>query len=224
MIDKIVDTLEAAVAGIADGATVLVGGFGSAGIPGDLVAAVIARAPRGLTIVSNNAGAGDDAVSRLLASGLVRRLICSYPRSQGSHVFQALYDAGDLELELVPQGTLSERMRAAGAGIGGFYTRTAAGTLLAEGKETRLIDGDEYVLEKPLHADVALLRAHKADRWGNLVYRATARNLNPVMAMAARLSVVQVDEVVELGGLDPETVVTPGIFIDRVVRVARAAP
>ena len=217
MIDKISPSLEAAVADIHDGATVLIGGFGSAGMPSSLIDALIAQGARELTIVNNNAGNGDTGLAALLKARRVRKIICSFPRQADSHVFDALYRAGELELELVPQGNLAERIRAAGAGIGGFFTPTGHGTLLAEGKETRLIDGRHYVLEYPIHADFALIKAFRGDRWGNLVYRKTARNFGPIMAMAARCTVAQVSQVVDLGALDPEAIVTPGIFVQRVV-------
>jgi len=219
MIDKRVKNLAAAVAGIKSGSTVLVAGFGSVGEPIELTEALIPLGVKDLTIVANNAGIGKTGIAALILAGLVRKVICSYPRTTDAHVFEAAYKAGKIELELVPQGTLSERMRAAAAGIGGFYTPTAAGTKLSAGKETKQIDGRLYVLEKPLKADVALIRGLKGDRWGNLVYRKSARNFNPVMAAAASLTVAQVSEVVELGTLDPETIVTPGIFVDRLVVV-----
>lgn len=219
MIDKRVRSLAEAVAGIRDGAVVLCGGFGASGQPDHLIHALIEQGAKDLVIVSNNAGAGHTGLAALLDAGRVRKVICSYPRSAGSVVFERLWAAGKVELELVPQGTLSERMRAAGAGLGGFYTPAGAGTKLAEGKEQRVIDGRLYVFEKPLKGDVALIRAERADRWGNLVYRKAARNFNPVMAMAADLTVVEVKETVELGALDPEAIVTPGIFVDRVVEV-----
>ena len=223
MIDKTFASAEAAVADIADGATVMIGGFGTAGMPVELIDALIARGARDLTIVNNNAGNGDTGVAALIQARRVRKIICSFPRQADSWHFDAAWKAGEIELELVPQGNLAERIRAAGAGIGAFYTPTGYGTQLAEGKETRVIDGRAYVLEYPIHADYALIKAHKADRWGNLVYRKTARNFGPVMAMAAKTTVVEVDEVVELGALDPESIVTPGIFVHHVVRVSRAS-
>jgi 3-oxoadipate CoA-transferase, alpha subunit len=223
MIDKMVSTVTAAVAGIADGSTVMIGGFGRAGQPVELIDALIEQGASGLTIVSNNAGNGDTGLARLLALGRVRRIVCSFPRQHDSWVFDGLYRAGEIELEVVPQGNLAERIRAAGAGIGAFFSPTGVGTELAAGKETRRIDGRDYALEYPIRADVALLSALKADRWGNLVYRATARNFGPIMATAAKVSVAQVDEMVPLGSLDPESVVTPGIFIDRVVAVGTRA-
>lgn len=219
MIDKIVKSMADAFAGVKDGSVVLVSGFGNAGIPVELIDGLIEQGARDLTVVSNNAGSGRTDLARLLGTGRVRKLVCSYPRTSGSVVFEEMYSAGKLELELVPQGTLSERMRAAAAGIGGFYTPTAAGTKLAEGKETREIDGREYVLEKPLKGDLALVKAERADRWGNLTYRLAARNFGPTMAAAADIAVVQAREIVELGAIEPELVVTPGIFVDRVVHV-----
>ncbi|MEY9856431.1 3-oxoadipate CoA-transferase alpha subunit [Catenulispora sp. GAS73] len=209
-----------AVAGIADGSTVLVGGFGLAGMPVALVDALIRQGAKDLTIVSNNAGNGDTGLAALLAKRRVRKVVCSFPRQSDSYVFDELYRAGLVELELVPQGTLAERMRAAGAGIGAFFCPTGVGTPLAEGKETRVIDGRAYVLEYPIHGDVALISAHRADRMGNLVYRKTARNFGPVMATAATLVVAQVRELVEVGALDPEAVVTPSIYVDRVLMEA----
>ena len=206
-----------AVAGIEDGATILVGGFGLAGMPIALIDALIDSGAGDLTIVSNNAGNGDTGLAALLGQGRVRKVICSFPRQRDSWVFDRLYRAGEVELELVPQGTLAERMRAAGAGIGAFYSPTGVGTPLADGRETRVIDGRTYLLELPLRGDVALIGAHRADRRGNLVYRKTARNFGPVMATAAATVVVQVDEIVEVGRLDPEAIVTPSIYIDRVV-------
>ncbi len=223
MIDKTVATVADAVAGIPDGATVMIGGFGRAGQPVELIDALIACGAGDLTIVSNNAGNGGVGLAALLAAGRVRRILCSFPRQHDSWVFDRLYRAGEIELELVPQGNLAERIRAAGAGIGAFFSPTGVGTVLAEGKEERVIDGRRYVLEYPIHADVALISALKADRWGNLVYRATARNFGPVMATAATTTIAQVDEIVPLGALDPESVVTPGIFVDRVVAVGERA-
>lgn len=220
MIDKRVKDLAAAVAGIKDGATILCGGFGAVGEPIALTEALLPLGVKNLVIVANNAGTGDTGIARLIKEARVRKVICSYPRTTDPREFEAAYKAGKIELELVPQGTLSERLRAAGAGIGGFYTPTGVGTKLAKGKETRAIDGKPYVLEQPIRGDAALIAAYKGDRWGNLVYRKSARNFNPVMAAAATLTVVQVSEIVELGALDPETIVTPGIFVDRIVRVA----
>ncbi|SFO55698.1 3-oxoadipate CoA-transferase alpha subunit [Geodermatophilus obscurus] len=219
MIDKRVATVTDAVAGIEDGATVLVGGFGASGVPVELVHALLDRGTTDLTVVTNNAGSGETDVAALLRERRVRRIVCSYPRSAGSVWFEERWRAGEVELELVPQGTLSERMRAAAAGLGGFFTPTGADTRLAEGKEVRVIGGRRHVFEEPLPGDVALVKAARADRWGNLVYRTAARNFGPTMAAAAALTVVQVDEFVELGELDPEAIVTPGIFVDRVVRV-----
>ncbi|GGH49331.1 3-oxoacid CoA-transferase subunit A [Microbacterium album] len=219
MIDKTVASVEDAVAGIEDGATIMIGGFGRAGQPVELIDALIAQGAGDLTIVNNNAGNGDTGLAALLAAGRVRKIICSFPRQSDSWVFDGLYRAGEIELELVPQGNLAERIRAAGAGIGAFFSPTGVGTQLAEGKEEREIDGRRYVLEYPIKADFALVSALKADRWGNLVFRETARNFGPIMATAATTTIVQVDQTVELGSLDPETVVTPGIFVDRVVAV-----
>lgn len=224
MIDKIVPTLEAAVAGIRDGSTVLVGGFGTAGMPFALIDALIAQGAGDLTVVSNNAGNADTGLAALLATGRVRKVICSFPRQHDSWVFDELYRSGKIELEVVPQGNLAERIRAAGAGIGAFFVRTGYGTLLAQGKETRTIDGQDYVLEYPIRADVALIKAKAADRHGNLVYNKTARNFGPIMASAAALTIAQVSEVVPLGALDPESVVTPGIFVSRVVVAHEETP
>lgn len=220
MIDKFVASAEAALADIPDGATIMIGGFGGAGMPVVLIDALIAQGARNLTIVNNNAGNGDTGLAALIAAKKVRKILCSFPRQTDSWHFDKAYRAGELELELVPQGTLAERIRAAGAGIGGFFTPTAFGTDLAKGKETRRIGDRDYVLEFPIHADYALIKAERADRWGNLSYRKTARNFAPIMAMAAKCTVVQVRETVELGALDPETVVTPGIFVQRVVKVS----
>jgi 3-oxoadipate CoA-transferase alpha subunit len=220
VINKIYPSLEAAVADVHDGATVMIGGFGNAGMPAALIDALIAQGAKDLTIVNNNAGNGDTGLAALLKARRVKKIICSFPRQSDSHVFDALYRAGDIELELTPQGNLAERIRAAGAGIGGFFTPTGYGTLLAEGKETRVINGRNYVLEAPIHADFALIKAQRGDRWGNLVYRKTARNFGPIMAMAAKVAIVQVAEVVELGELDPENIVTPGIFVQRIVKEA----
>jgi len=220
MIDKIYESLQRAVADVHDGATVMIGGFGNAGMPAQLIDALIEQGARELTIVNNNAGNGDTGLAALLAARRVRKIICSFPRQSDSHHFDALYRAGEIELELTPQGNLAERIRAAGAGIGGFFTPTGYGTLLAEGKETRLIDGRHYVLESPIHADFALIKALKGDRWGNLVYRKTARNFGPIMAMAAKVAIAQVHDIVPLGELDPENIVTPGIFVQRVVKEA----
>jgi len=219
MINKIVQTLEQAVAGIEDGATVLVGGFGGAGQPMALIDAMITQGAKDLVIVNNNAGNAEVGLAALMKAGRVRKVICSFPRQADSYVFDELYRAGKIELELVPQGTLAERVRAGGAGIGGFYTRTGVGTMLAQGKEVRTIDGEDYLLEAPITADVALIKAKCGDRWGNLIYNKTARNFGPVHATAAKLTIAQVDDIAELGELDPEAVVTPGIFVQRVVQV-----
>jgi len=223
MINKIVASTAAAVADIPDGATVMVGGFGTAGMPSELIDALVVQGARDLTIVSNNAGNGETGLAALLKARRVRKIVCSFPRQVDSWVFDALYRAGEIELELVPQGNLAERIRAAGAGIGAFYSPTGYGTPLAEGKEKRRIDGRDYVLEYPIHADFALIRALRGDRWGNLVYRKTARNFGPIMASAAKCTIAQVREVVNLGDLDPEAVATPGIFVQRVVEVPAAA-
>ena len=223
MINKLAASIQDALGTVVDGATILVGGFGTAGVPEALIDGLLEQRARELTIVCNNAGNGDVGLAALLKTGRVRKIICSFPRQSDSWVFDGLYRAGKIELELVPQGNLAERMRAAGAGIGGFLSPTGAGTPLAAGKETREIEGRMYVLELPIAGDLALIKAERADRWGNLVYRKAARNFGPVMAMAARCTVVEVAEVVELGALDPEAVVTPGIFVHRVVQVARAA-
>ncbi|WP_043735548.1 3-oxoacid CoA-transferase subunit A [Nocardia asiatica] len=216
MVD-ICETTAAAVAGIADGSTLLIGGFGMAGMPVQLIEALIEQGATDLTVVSNNAGNGDTGLAALLAAERVRKVICSFPRQSDSYVFDNLYRAGQIELEVVPQGNLAERIRAAGAGIGAFFCPTGVGTQLTEGKETREIGGRTYVLEYPLRGDVALIGAHRSDRMGNLVYRKTARNFGPVMATAATTTIVQVAEVVETGVLDPETVVTPSIYVDKVV-------
>ncbi len=223
MIDKIVSSFEAALAGVPDGATVMIGGFGTAGLPNELVEALISHGATELTVINNNAGNGEHGLAKLLALGRVRKIICSFPRQADSYHFDRLYRAGQLELELVPQGTLSERIRAAGAGIGGFFTPTGYGTELAKGKEVREINGRMQVFESPLHADVALIKAERGDRWGNLTYRKTARNFGPIMAMAAKLTVASVHEFVALGELDPENIITPGIFVQRVVKVPRTA-
>ncbi|MFT4229609.1 MAG: 3-oxoacid CoA-transferase subunit A, partial [Microbacterium sp.] len=219
MIDKTVADVEAAVRGIADGSTILIGGFGRAGQPVELIDALIEHGAGDLTIVGNNAGNGDVGLAALLASRRVRKIVCSFPRQHDSWVFDGLYRAGEIELELVPQGNLAERIRAAGAGIGAFFSPTGVGTELAAGRESRVIDGREYVLEYPIRGDVALISALRGDRWGNLVYRKTARNFGPIMASAATTTIVQVDEIVPLGALDAEAIVTPGIFVDRVVAV-----
>ena len=226
MIDKIAASVADALAGVKDGSTVLIGGFGTAGIPNELIDGLLEQGAKDLTLVCNNAGNGEEGVAALLKSGRVRKVICSFPRQADSHVFDALYRAGKLELELVPQGNLAERCRAAGAGIVGFFTPTAFGTELANNadgsaKETRVIDGKSYVFELPIHGDVALVKAEAGDRWGNLMYRKAARNFGPVMAMASKFTVASVHEIVALGTLDPEAVVTPGIFVSKVVRVER---
>lgn len=217
MINKLCASAQTALSGIQDGATIAVGGFGGAGMPDELINALIEQGARDLTLVSNNAGQGDSGLAALLKAGQVRRILCSYPRMTGSHVFESLYRAGKIELEIVPQGNLAERLRAAGCGIGGFYTPTGYGTLLAEGKETRLIDGRHCVLELPIHVDFALIKAQTADRWGNLTFRKTARNFGPVMAMAAKTTIASIEQFCELGELDPETVVTPGIYVKHLV-------
>ena len=220
MINKVVPSPEAALADIADGATIMIGGFGNAGMPSALIDALIAQGARDLTIVNNNAGNADTGLAALIGAKRVRKILCSFPRQSDSWHFDRLYRAGEIELELVPQGTLAERIRAAGAGIGAFFKPTAYGTKLAEGKETRRIADRDYVLEYPIHADYAIIKADRADRWGNLTYRLSARNFAPIMASAAKTTVVQVREIVELGALDPEVVVTPGIFVKRVVKIA----
>lgn len=223
MIDKTVASFEAAVADIFDGATVMIGGFGTAGMPDQLIDALIAQGASGLTIVNNNAGNGETGLAALIKHKRVRKIICSFPRQVDSQHFDAAYRAGEIALELVPQGNLAARIHAAGNGLGAIFTPTGYGTELAEGKETREIDGRHYVLEYPIRADFALIKAHKGDRWGNLVYRKTARNFGPLMAMAARCTIAQVAEVVALGELDPEAVITPGIFVQRVVAAKEAA-
>ena len=223
MIDKLRSSVLDALADIHDGATVMIGGFGGAGQPAELIDGLIAQGARDLVIVNNNAGNGDTGLAALLKNGQVRKIICSFPRQADSHVFDALYRAGKLELELVPQGNLAERIRAAGAGIGGFFTPTGYGTDLAKGKETREIYGRMYVFESPIHADFALIKAEQGDRWGNLTYRKTARNFGPIMAMAAKVSIASVHEVLELGSIDPEHVITPGLFVQRLVQVPRTA-
>jgi 3-oxoadipate CoA-transferase alpha subunit len=223
MINKIFATSAAALADVADGSTIMIGGFGTAGLPDELVQALIDQGARDLVVVNNNAGNGDMGLAALLAAGRVRKIICSFPRQADSHHFDALYRSGRIELELVPQGNLAERIRAAGAGIGAFFTPTGYGTELANGKETREINGRNYVLEYPIQADYALIKAERGDRWGNLTYRMTARNFGPIMAAAARITVASVHEVVALGQLDPEAVVTPGLYVQRVVPIARTA-
>ena len=217
MINKIVSSVTAAVADIRDGAIVMIGGFGTAGMPSELIDALIAQGARDLTVVNNNAGNADTGLAALLATKRVRKIICSFPRQTDSWVFDALYRAGGIELELVPQGNLACRIEAAGAGLGAIFTPTGYGTLLAQGKETRRINGRDYVLEMPIRGDYAFIKAEKGDRWGNLVYRKAARNFGPIMARAAQCTIAQVKEVVPLGALDPEIIVTPGIFVQRVV-------
>jgi len=224
VINKIVADMAAALDGIADGSVVLIGGFGSVGQPNQLIDGLIEQGAKDLTIVLNNAGVGHVGVARLMELGRVRRVVCSFPRSSDSSVFEGLYREGKIELELVPQGTLAERLRAAGAGIPAFYTATSVGTLLARGKEARTFDGRDYVMETALHGDVALIESWQADRWGNLTYRDSGRNFNPVMATAARLTVVQTQHVVELGDLPPEHVMTPGIYVDRVLHIPYGDP
>jgi 3-oxoadipate CoA-transferase alpha subunit len=224
MISKSVESAAAAVADIRDGSTVMIGGFGSAGQPIELIDALLEQGAKDLTVVNNNAGNGTTGLAALLQAGQVRKIICSFPRQVDSQVFDGLYRAGELELELVPQGTLAERIRAGGAGIAGFFTPTGFGTMLAEGKETRRINGRDYVLEHALSADYALVKAHRGDRLGNLVYRKTARNFGPLMVGAATVAIAQVSEIVEVGELDPESVVTPGIYVQRVVEVGGRTP
>ena len=221
MINKIVPSLEAALNGIHDGATIMISGFGGAGLPYELVNALVAKGTRNLTIVSNNAGSLGKGISNLILGGQVRKVVCSFPRQPGSNAFDDLFRQGKLELELVPQGTLAERIRAAGAGIAGFYTPTGIGTELAEGKEVKVINGEEYLLELPIHADFALIKGDTADRWGNLTYRRSGRNFGPLMATAARTTIAQVRHLAELGEIDPEVIVTPGIFVQRVVQVTQ---
>ncbi len=223
MINKFMDDIHAAVADVFDGATVLIGGFGGAGHPTELIHALIEQGAKELTVVNNNAGNHDTGLAALIKAGRVRKMICSFPKASHSYVFNEIYKAGKIELECVPQGTIAERLHAAGAGIGGFYTRTSYGTDLAKGKETRNIDGVNYVFEKPIHGDFALVLAEKGDRWGNLIYRKAARNFGPVMCMAAKTTIVQVKKKVELGELDPETIITPGIFVNRIVEVPNPA-
>jgi 3-oxoadipate CoA-transferase, alpha subunit len=223
MIDKIAGSIAEALRDVPDGATVLIGGFGTAGIPGELIDGLIEQGARDLTVVNNNAGNGDTGLAALLKTGRVRKIVCSFPRQADSHVFDQLYRSGKIELELVPQGNLAERIRAAGAGIGAFFCPTAFGTELAAGKETREIDGKHYVLEYPIHGDVALIKAEAGDRWGNLLYRKAARNFGPVMATAAKQTIASVHRIAELGELDPERIVTPGIFVHRIVRIERVA-
>jgi 3-oxoacid CoA-transferase A subunit len=217
VINKICESLRAAVADVEDGSIVMIGGFGNSGIPMQLIEALRLHGARELTIISNNAGTAEEGIASLLRDRLVRKIVCSFPRSSGSIWFERLYEEGEIELELVPQGTLAERIRAAGAGLGGVYTPTGYGTRLADNKETKVINGKGYVLETAMPADVALIKAHRGDAWGNLIYNTAGRNFNPIMATAARITVAEVNAVVEVGELDPEHVVTPGIFVDRVV-------
>jgi 3-oxoadipate CoA-transferase alpha subunit len=228
MINKIAESIPQALEGVKDGSTVLIGGFGTAGIPVELIDGLIDQGARDLTVVNNNAGNGDTGLAALLHTGRVKKIICSFPRQADSHVFDALYRSGKIELELVPQGNLAERLRAAGAGVGAFFTPTGYGTEMARNsdgrpKETRLINGKHYVLEYPIHGDIALVKAHAGDRWGNLIYRKAARNFGPVMAMAAKKTVATVHRVVELGQLDPEAIVTPGIFVNHIVLIDHKA-
>ena len=223
MINKISDSVAESLSHIKDGSTVLIGGFGTAGIPSVLIDGLIAQGARDLTVVNNNAGNGDTGLAALLKTGSVRKIICSFPRQVDSYVFDELYRSGKIELEVVPQGNLAERMRAAGAGIGAFFCPTAYGTELAAGKETREINGKHYVLEYPIYGDVALIKAETGDRWGNLTFRKSARNFGPVMATAAKYTVATVHQIVELGQLDPEAVVTPGIYVNQVIKIDRVA-
>lgn len=228
MINKIADSIAEALSGVQDGATVLIGGFGTAGIPNELIEGLIAQGARSLTVVNNNAGNGDTGLAALLKTGLVSKIICSFPRQADSFVFDELYRSGKIELELVPQGNLAERLRAAGAGVGAFFTPTGFGTDLAKNvdgsdKETRVINGKPYVLEYPIHGDIALIKAEAGDRWGNLIYRKAARNFGPVMATAAKCAVATVHQIVELGTLDPEAVITPGIHVSKIVKIDRIA-
>jgi len=223
MIDKIAPSIADAMSGIQDGATVLIGGFGTAGIPLELIDGLIEQGAKDLTVVNNNAGNGESGLAALLKAGRVRKIICSFPRQVDSQIFDGLYRSGKLELELVPQGNLAERIRAAGAGIGAFFCPTGYGTELAKGRETREIDGKHYVLEYPIYGDVALVKAETGDRWGNLNYRMAARNFGPVMAMASKKTIATVHEIVELGALDPESIVTPGVFVKHVVKIDRVA-
>jgi 3-oxoadipate CoA-transferase, alpha subunit len=222
MISKIAASITDAVAGIHDGATIMIGGFGGSGMPSELIDGLIAQGAKDLTIVNNNAGNGETGLAALLKAKRVRKILCSFPRQVDSHHFDTLYRAGELELELVPQGNLAERIRAAGAGIGGFFTPTGYGTELAKGKETRIIDGKGYVYETPIRADFALVKAERADRLGNLVFRKAGRNFGPIMVAAAKCAIVQVNEIVAVGALDPEVIVSPGIYVDTVVHVPRA--
>lgn len=223
MIDKISPSIAAALKDVQDGTTIMIGGFGTAGIPNELIEGLIDQGAKELTVVNNNAGNGDTGLAALLKAGRVRKIICSFPRQADSHVFDAQYRSGQLELELVPQGNLAERIRAAGAGIGAFFTPTGYGTEMAKGKETREINGKQYILEHPIHGDVALIKAESGDRWGNLTYRMAARNFGPVMATACKKTVATVHDIVELGGLNPEHIVTPGIFVHHIVKIERQA-
>lgn len=228
MINKIADSIAEALSGVQDGATVLIGGFGTAGIPNELIEGLIAQGARSLTVVNNNAGNGDTGLAALLKTGRVSKIICSFPRQADSFVFDELYRSNKIELELVPQGNLAERLRAAGAGVGAFFTPTGFGTDLAKNvdgsdKETRVINGKPYVLEYPIHGDIALIKAEAGDRWGNLIYRKAARNFGPVMATASKYTVATVHQIVELGTLDPEAVITPGIHVSKIVKIDRIA-
>ena len=223
MINKISESIEAALSSVKDGDTVLIGGFGTAGIPNELIDGLIAQGSKGLVVVNNNAGNAETGLAALLKAGRVRKIICSFPRQADSWVFDDLYRSGKLELELVPQGNLAERIRAAGAGIGAFFSPTGFGTELAKGRETREINGKRYVLEMPINGDVALIKAECGDRWGNLTYRKAARNFGPVMATAARMTVATVHEIADLGTLDPESIITPGIYVSKIVRIDRVA-
>jgi 3-oxoadipate CoA-transferase alpha subunit len=228
LINKIADSIAEALSGVQDGATVLIGGFGTAGIPNELIEGLIAQGARSLTVVNNNAGNGDTGLAALLKTGRVSKIICSFPRQADSFVFDELYRSNKIELELVPQGNLAERLRAAGAGVGAFFTPTGFGTDLAKNvdgsdKETRVINGKPYVLEYPIHGDIALIKAEAGDRWGNLIYRKAARNFGPVMATAAKCTIATVHQIVELGTLDPEAVITPGIHVSKIVKINRIA-
>lgn len=223
MISKVRSDIAEAVSDIADGSSIMIGGFGRAGQPIELINALIDQGAKDLTVINNNAGNGETGLAALVGLKRIRKIYCSFPRQTDSHIFDALFRRGEIELELVPQGNLAERIRAAGAGIGAFYTPTGYGTDLSKGKETREIQGRNYVLEYPIHADYALVSAYKADRWGNLVYRKTARNFGPIMATAAAITIAQVDQIVELGVLEPENIVTPGIYVNRVVAVGERA-
>ena len=223
MIQKIIPSVAEALRDIADGSTIFISGFGGAGLPILLLDALLEQGAKNLTLISNNAGASGVGIAKLVSAGRVKKMVCSFPRQPESGAFDDLYRAGKIELELVPQGTLAERIRAGGAGIGGFYTPTGFGTELAKGKDTREIDGVNYIFEKAIKADYALIKADKGDRWGNLTYHGTARNFGPVMATAARCTIAQVREVVELGALDPENIVTPGIFVKRIVQMGAAS-